>query len=219
MSNKPELEDLFEAARRQKADLERQQRLSDLIDKLAADEAAATRKRLLWRYAGIAASVLLLLTVALRVVYQNETGISQGPLVADAPPVSEVGTDMADTGVLQVPTVSRSIRGEMAERVSVAAASETEVQVRALADTVALEPIADDDVLLAEDADVPSEKAPAPEIEPQPRVFERTSTRLVCGGGCAVRSRQETSVADALQFALLQNSGTSASFEMGSISF
>lgn len=214
MSNKPELEDLFEAARRQKADFERQQRLGDLIDKLVADEAASTRKRPLWRYVGIAASVLLLLAIALRVVFQDETRVPQGPVVADVSLTPEVGNDTVDTRINQVTTVPRNISGEIA----VAVESETEVQVQTSIDTVMPESIPDD-ALLAEDADVPSEKAPAPEIVSQPRIFERTSTRLVCGGGCTVKSRQENTAVDALQLALLENSGTGASVEIGSISF
>ena len=217
MNNKPELEDLFEAARRRKADLERQQKLAEMIDNLAAAEGVErgtenSKRRRIWAVVGIAASILLFVTVALRVVFQDDTQLQQGPVFADN---GERKTDSVER-FLKDPVVVPAV-----DRESVVLAYNKAVET-------VLQPIEESPVdsvvpvlmpempLLAEETETaPAEEQPA-EVASRPRVFERTSTRLVCGEGCKpVRGQPE----DTPLLAFINNSGTGTNFELGGISF
>ena len=99
MNKEPNIEELFEAARRQEADRKRQQKLSDMIDRMAAQETEngefgaesgewkTERHRRLWVYSSVAASVLLLFTFGLHILFGDVAGPKDGPVLAEKQPV------------------------------------------------------------------------------------------------------------------------------------
>ncbi|MBO7489569.1 MAG: hypothetical protein J6T88_04750 [Bacteroidales bacterium] len=234
MNKKPDIEDLFEAARRREADLERQQKLSEMIDQLAAAE-THQRRRPIWVYSGVAAGILLLVTVGLHILFGDVEGPKDGPIVAETHPVqpsvvsdttpadSQNVADAAPvyaapkrnavfaeaTPSLQPVEQPADIKGDGTENATHPAlagtplreGTATQVEVPLLAESAVTVP-----------PDTPQVAAA------QHRVFERTSSRLVCGAGCKPEPKINTN-GDAPQYAFLNIIGTSTSFELGNISF
>lgn len=236
MNKKPDIEDLFEAARRREADKKRQQKLSEMIDQLAAAE-THQRRRPIWVYSGVAAGILLLLTVGLHILFGDVEGPKDGPIVAETQPVQPiVDTDTvpadSQAAVEVVPAyVAPKRNAVFAEATPSLQPVEQPADIKgdgtenathpALAGTPLREGTATqvEVPLLAESAvTVPPD---TPQVAAaQRRVFERTSSRLVCGGGCSPkRSQTDARGLDAPQLAFINNSGTGANFELGSISF
>lgn len=84
MNTPDNLQQLFDAAKRHQKDLSRQQQLSDLVDQWAAAETAPkkiTKRRTLWLSMSIAAGILLMISIGLRVL-QPEPSANPGTIVA-----------------------------------------------------------------------------------------------------------------------------------------
>lgn len=222
MNKKPDIEDLFEAARRREADKKRQQKLSEMIDQLAAAE-THQRRRPIWVYSGVAAGILLLLTVGLHILFGDVEGSKDGPIVAETQPVQPiVDTDTASADsqatVDVVPTyVAPKHSAVLAENTVSHQPVEQSAGIRTEPEPLPVLQI--EEPLLAEVAQPVQPDTPQVAAA-QRRVFERTSSRLVCGGGCSPkRSQTDARGLDAPQLAFINNSGTGANFELGSISF
>jgi hypothetical protein len=233
MNNKPDINDLFEAARRQEADRKRQQKLSDMIDQMAAlgaengerrtenGERRTAYSRHWWAYVGIAASILLLVTVGLHILFGDVAGTNEGPIVAKTQPVQPVvvsDTVPVDSraAVEVVPTyVAPKHNVVLAENAVPSQPVEQPAEIQIESEPLpASQP---EEPLLAEAAHtVPAD---TPQVAAaRHRVFERTSSRLVCGSGCKPEQRQDPA-ANTPQVAFVNLAGNSTDFEVGSISF
>ncbi len=220
MNNKPDINDLFEAARRVETDRKRQQKLSDMIDRMAAAE-TQRRRRPLWVYSSVAASVLLLFTFGLHILFGDVAGPKDGPVLAEKQPVQP--SVVSDTVSADSQAAAEVTPAYFAPKHNVVLAenavpsqpveqpAETKVELELLPVPQPEEP------LLAEAAHtVPAD---TPQVAAaRHRVFERTSSRLVCGSGCKPEQRQDPAV-NTPQVAFVNNTGNSTDFEVGSISF
>lgn len=216
MNEKPELEDLIAAARRTLADQKRQQELSSLIDQWEA--AATPSRRPLWVYTGVAASILLIVSISLHFLFQENTLVQQQePLVAEMHP--KVIPDTCSAKVTE--TVVATTLKSSVQHSEPLLLSENEVT---LTDRSTQSESADqsdfsdestlfDNPLLTEDI-----VAPAVVHPDKPKVHERVSTRLICGSGCKPEPKSDAN-GDSPQYAILNITGTSTSFELGNISF
>ena len=220
MKPQPELEDLFAAAQRQKKDTQRQQQLSELIDQLAAKEAAGSQRRhRLWAVTGIAASILLLIGIGHYTLSEHGTDKGQD-LVAenktenktnnthptpDNPPTPYTPADSQHT---TVPTrqllfaTQRQITPAETDNIQTIAQPESIEEERIVP---IFHPEPEKQVLVAENKE-------------EPKVFTRTSSRLVCGSGCQPKNTQKSN-SDAPQLAVINLSGTGTELELTSISF
>ncbi len=220
MNNKPDINDLFEAARRVETDRKRQQKLSDMIDRMAAAE-TQRRRRPLWVYSSVAASVLLLFTFGLHILFGDVAGPKDGPVLAEKQPVQPsvvsdtVSADSQAAAEVTPAYIAPKDNDVLAENAvplqPVEQPAETKVELEPLPSSQPEEP------LLAEAAHtVPAD---TPQVAAaQHRVFERTSSRLVCGSGCTPE-RHSPSAANTPQVAFVNLAGNSTDFEVGSISF
>ncbi len=233
MNKKPNIEELFEAARRQEADRKRQQKLSDMIDQMAAQETEngefraksgerkTERHRRLWVYSSVAASVLLLFTFGLHILFGDVAEPKDGPVLAEKQPV-------------QPSVVSDTVSAD-----SQAAADVTPAYIAPKNNDVLAKNDAPSQPV-EQPAEIQTEPEPLPSSRPeesllaeathtvqpdtpqvaaaQHRVFERTSSRLVCGSGCTPE-RHLPSAGNAPQIAVVSLSGANTDFEVGSISF
>lgn len=240
MNNNPDIDKLFEAARRREADLRRQQQLSDMIDRMAEDERKAesgkrkTKGGLFWTYAGIAASVLLLASVGLHILSQDSTSPSRQQLIAGTKPQpttavdSTAGIPATQTDVvvpvLKPHTSPILVQGEALAEVQSPESRQNEIEEKEAAIETAT--VLPDESLLAEetqigDVDTENESDASKgshTIQPaSPIVYERTSTRLVCGSGCRpeVRPSQE----DTPLFAFTNISSTGTTIGIGGSAF
>ena len=240
MNNNPDIDKLFEAARRREADLRRQQQLSDMIDRMAEDERKAesgkrkTKGGLFWTYAGIAASVLLLASVGLHILSQDSTSPSRQQLIAGTKPQpttavdSTAGIPATQTDVI-VPVLkphTSPILAQSEALVEVQSPESRQNEIEEEETAVETATVLPDEPLLAEETqigDVETENEPdaskgSHTIQPaSPIVYERTSTRLVCGSGCRpeVRPSQE----DTPLFAFTNISSTGTTIGIGGSAF
>lgn len=236
MNDTPDINKLFEAARRREADIRRQQQLSDMIDRLAKDEQkteSGKRKAkggLFWTYAGIAASVLLLSIVGLRILSQDSTSSSQQQLIAKTKPHVESEEKSAESGEQRTESVVQLRRPNTS---AVLAISETTAEVPSHGmqqneseedETIIEMPVVlPDEPLLAEETQNGEQRTEDKDQDMyqhesnSPVVYERTSTRLVCGSGCRpeVRHNQE----DTPSFAFTNISSTGTTIGIGSSGF
>ena len=229
MNKKPELEELFEAARRREADIRRQQKLAEMIDQLAAAE-APRRKRPIWAAVGIAASILLLVAVGLRALYGGVEGTGNGPVVAETRPVQPgivPDTVLTDSQVVETAPayVAPNQNDVLAETVPSLKPVEQPAEIKGVESESTTHPTLGTPLqegtaaqtkesLLAEESTVQT-KIQSNSI----KVHERTSSRLVCGSGCKPALQRNTDNGNAPVFAVINNEGASTSFELGSIEF
>lgn len=222
MNNNLDINDLFDAARRHNADLKRQQKLGDMIDQLALEN-GKRRRRPLWIYSSVAAAVLLLVTFGLRILYGGAEENGTPVVVAESQPVhSVVVTDSASSNN-QVPVefAPACVTPNRNATLAVTATSPQPIELPAeiLTEPEVLPVLQNEVPLLVEDAVTMPPDTPQVAAT-QHRVFERTSSRLVCGGGCAPnRSQTDARGIDTPQLAFINNSGTGTNFEIGSIPF
>lgn len=236
MNNNQDIEKLFEAARRREADQRRQQQLSDMIDRLAEDERKAESGKqkakggLFWTYAGIAASVLLLASVGLHILSQDSTSPSSQPMIAGTKTQPTTAVDStAGIPATQTDVVVPVLKPHTSP---ILAQSETPVEVQSPEsrqdvieekETAIETPIVlPDEPLLAEETEngeVRTENETGSNIShpASPIVYERTSSRLVCGSGCRpeVRPSQE----DSPRFAFTNISSTGTTIGIGTSAF
>ena len=244
MNNNPDIDKLFEAARRREADLRRQQQLSDMINRMAESGAShenenknekrkaenGERRRTLWPYIGIAASVLLLASVGLHILSQDSTSPSQQQLIARTKPQlttavdSTAGIPATQTDVV-VPVLKPHTSPILAQSEALAEVQSPESRQNEIEEketTIETATVLPDEPLLAEETqigDVETENEPdasksSHTIQPaSPIVYERTSSRLVCGSGCRpeVRPSQE----DSPRFAFTNISSTGTTIGIG----
>ena len=232
MNNNQDIDKLFEAARRREADQRRQQQLSDMIDRLAEDEQKAeSRERkakggLFWTYAGIAASVLLLASVGLHILSQDSNSPSQQQLVAGTKPQpttavdSTAGIPATQTDVvvpvLKPHTSPILAQSETPAEVQSPESRQDEIEEKETA--IETPTVLPDEPLLAEETEngnMETENETGSNIShpTSPIVYERTSSRLVCGSGCRpeVRHSQE----DSPRFAFTNISSTGTTIGIG----
>ena len=240
MNNNQDIDKLFEAARRREADQRRQQQLSDMIDRLAEGERKAeSGKRkakggLFWTYAGIAASVLLLASVGLHILSQDSTSPSQQQLVAGTKPQPTTAVDTTASipatqtdvvvPVLKPHTSPILAQSETPAEVQSPESRQDEIEEKETA--IETPTVLPDEPLLAEETENgdmgtedESDASNSSNIShpTSPIVYERTSSRLVCGSGCRpeVRPSQE----DSPRFAFTNISSTGTTFGIGGGSF
>ena len=244
MNNNQDIDRLFEAARRREADQRRQQQLSDMIDRLAEDERKAeSGKRkakggLFWTYAGIAASVLLLASVGLHIILQDSTSPSQQQLVTDEAKAKIAGTKPQPTTAVDstagIPATQTDVvvpvlkphtspilaQSETPAEVQSPESRQNEIEEKEAA--IETPTVLPDEPLLAEETEngeVRTENEAGSNIShpTSPIVYERTSSRLVCGSGCRpeVRPSQE----DSPRFAFTNISSTGTTIGVGTSAF
>ncbi|MBP5189901.1 MAG: hypothetical protein J6031_03175 [Bacteroidales bacterium] len=232
MNNNQDIDRLFEAARRREADQRRQQQLSDMIDRLAEDERKAeSGKRkakggLFWTYAGIAASVLLLASVGLHILSQDSNSPSSQPMIAGTKPQpttavdSTAGIPATHTDVV-VPVLkphASPILAQSESPVEVQSPESRQDEIEEKETAIETPTVLPDEPLLAEETEtgnVRTENETGSNIShpASPIVYERTSSRLVCGSGCRpeVRPSQENSP----RFAFTNISSTGTTIGIG----
>lgn len=234
MNNTPDINKLFEAARRQEADLRRQQQLKDMIDSLSAEETikqggetTPTNRRRLWPYISAAASIILLASVGLHILMNDNMSTSQPPLVAETKPKVPVVESLTTSNAT---TENGSHISVQNHRQTMTLAHNEIPNMRPSVDSQQVIPLADrtpfetpitlpDESLIAEEASTGSEIDENANTDSKPSgpvVYERTSTRLVCGSGCRPEVRRVT---DAPQIALVNISGTGTTINSGTVSF
>lgn len=240
MNNNPDIDKLFEAARRREADLRRQQQLSDMIDRLAEDERKAERGKrktkggLFWTYAGIAASVLLLASVGLHILSQDSTSPSQQQMIAGTKPQLTTAVDSTSgipatqtdviVPVLKPHTSPILAQSEALAEVQSPESRQNEIEEKETAIETAT--VLPDEPLMAEETQIgevntenESDASNSSNIShpTSPIVYERTSSRLVCGSGCRpeVRPSQE----DTPLFAFTNISSTGTNIGIGGSAF
>lgn len=233
MNKKPNIEELFEAARRQEADRKRQQKLSDMIDRMAAQETengefgteSGERKtehhRRLWVYSSVAASVLLLFTFGLHILFGDVAGPKDGPVLAEKQPVQPsvvsdtVSADSQAAAEVTPAYIAPKNNDVLAENDAPSQPVEQPAEIQI--EPEQLPSSRPEESLLAEATHTVQPDTPQVSAA-QHRVFERTSSRLVCGSGCKPEQRQDPA-ANTPQVAFVNNAGNSTDFEVGSISF
>ncbi len=240
MNNNTDIDKLFEAARRREADQRRQQQLSDMIDRLAEDERKAesgerkARGGLFWTYAGIAASVLLLASVGLHILSQDSNSPSQQPMIAGTKPQLTTAVDSTASipatqtdvvvPVLKQHTSPILVQSETPAEVQSPESRQDEIEEKETA--IETPTVLPDESLLAEETENgdmgtedESDASNSSNIShpASPIVYERTSSRLVCGSGCRpeVRPSQE----DSPRFAFTNISSTGTTIGIGGNSF
>lgn len=220
MNNKPDINDLFEAARRVETDRKRQQKLSDMIDRMAAAE-TQRRRRPLWVYSSVAAGILLLVTVGLRALYGGADGTGNAPVLAEKQPVQPsvvsdtVSADSQAAAEVTPAYIAPKNNDVLAENDAPSQPVEQPAEIQ-----IEPEPLPSsrpEESLLAEATHTVQPDTPQVATA-QHRVFERASSRLVCGSGCKPEQRQDPA-ANTPQVAFVNNAGNSTDFEVGSISF
>ncbi|MBQ6238521.1 MAG: hypothetical protein IJK07_09940 [Bacteroidales bacterium] len=234
MNNNQDIDKLFEAARRREADQRRQQQLSDMIDRLAEGERKAeSGKRkakggLFWTYAGIAASILLLASVGLHILSQNSTSPSQQQLVAGTKPHpttavdSTAGIPATQTDVV-VPVLKPHTSPILAQSKTPAEVQSPESrqdEIEEKETAIETATVLPDEPLFAEETENGNrgtENETNISHPTSPIVYERTSSRLVCGSGCRpeVRPSQE----DSPRFAFTNISSTGTTIGIGTSAF
>lgn len=248
MNNNPDIDKLFEAARRREADLRRQQQLSDMIDRMAESGAShenenknekrkaenGERRRTLWPYIGIAASVLLLASVGLHILSQDSTSPSQQQMIAGTKPQlttavdSTAGIPATQTDVV-VPVLKPHASQILAQSEALAEVQSPESRQNEIEEketAIETATVLSDELLLAEETqigEVDTENEPYASNSSNishptsPIVYERTSSRLVCGSGCRpeVRPSQE----DTPLFAFTNISSTGTTIGIGGSAF
>ncbi|MBQ6096403.1 MAG: hypothetical protein IJK99_01530 [Bacteroidales bacterium] len=236
MNNNQDIDKLFEAARRREADQRRQQQLSDMIDRLAEDERKAeSGKRkakggLFWTYAGIAASVLLLASVGLHILSQDSNSPSQQPMIAGTKTQPTTAVDSTASipatqtdvvvPVLKPHTSPILAQSETPAEVQSPESRQNEIEEKETA--IETPTVLPDEPLLAEETEngnMGTENEAGSNIShpTSPIVYERTSSRLVCGSGCRpeVRPSQE----DSPRFAFTNISSTGTTIGVGTSAF
>ncbi len=197
MKKNTSIEDLFEAARQVEANRQRQQTLSTLIDQWEEEEKALTlggvshhiegkeerKRRPIWAWIGIAASLLLMASTA-QIILRQASGASTPSIIASLPdsPTEPVACDTASQKNSSEEGIPRQKRERKArvinsqEQVAEAVVPNVAVQAaeRSSADSIVKSPTA--------------EEATQQWVEPQlameaePKVYERQSTRMVQSG-------------------------------------
>ncbi|MBP5326886.1 MAG: hypothetical protein J6Y98_03120 [Bacteroidales bacterium] len=212
MKQQPELESLFAAAQRQKKDAQRQQQLSDLIDQLASKETSSTRRRhRLWTITSIAASFLLLIGIGFYTLLGHSTDMEQnivaenkGETTLPTPDKQPITFTPSDSQQITVPTRHLFI-SKQDETTSTEPDSIQIIEQPVVIEEEQIVPVIHSEqekqVLVAENHD-------------EPKVFTRTSSRLVCGAGC--KSERTT---DVKQLAVINLSGAGTEFELNAIPF
>lgn len=233
MNKEPNIEELFEAARRQEADRKRQQKLSDMIDRMAAQETEngefraksgerkTERHRRLWVYSSVAASVLLLFTFGMHILFGDVAGPKDGPVLAEKQPVQpSVVSDTVSADSQAAAEVTPAYVAPKHNAVLVENATPSQPVEQLAEIQTEPEPLPasrPEESLLAEATHTVQPDTPQVAAA-QHRVFERTSSRLVCGSGCTPE-RRSPSAGNAPQIAVVSLSGANTDFEVGSISF
>lgn len=216
-----DIEELFEAAKRHEKDLQRQQKLSKLVDQWSASFSKTrggnnVRRKSLWTIMSVAASILLLVSIGLR-SFLPQTPAEGGTCVAN---------NRGDTAVLtgeQLPTEETTDTKEYhpamtrpaknSQMLAETPAEETsgiDVQNEE-ADTIPLQ-ITEETLLVQNDI---SETRMA---SMETKVYERTSSCLVVRQNHKppIRNRNNDTETHLVAF---NNIGTCATYELGKIEF
>ncbi len=236
MNNTPDINKLFEAARRREADIRRQQQLSDMIDRMAENEEPksvppcipAKSRRRLWPYFSAAASVLLFSAIGLHILSHDITTPSRQSLIAETKPQLPAIVESSDSTVETGNDAVVPMRKQHTS--AVLAINETTDEPTSLKSQqnkqegdktiIEMPVVLPDEPLLAEESATATntdEDAESSQKSSSPVVYERTSTRLVCGSGCRpeVRHNQE----DTPNFAFTNISRTGTTIGIGNGGF
>lgn len=223
------IEELFEAAKRHEKDMQRQQRLSVLVDQWSAAETAAEaanetaagkshNRKPIWITIGVAASILLMVSIGLRVL-QPQPAQNGGTIVAQNNPDTAKETNIipdnqpldkdtrisTTTPVYTKPATKQELLSE--------ATPTEETEPSETIDTVV--PLSAEKVLLAENESQETETTTVARTEK--KVFERTSNRLISSN---IRNNTHSSP-NRPETPLMAYSGTGTSvvYDLGKIEF
>lgn len=221
-----DLEKLIAAAKRHEKDLQQQKHLSELVDQWAAAETApekTTHRRALWLSMGIAAGILLMVSIGLRAL-QPQPSTNHGTIVAkiDTIPQSARPEPSGDIDNITPTTHDSPLHKQRTSTKAIAASTaERDITQPMLAETdkhIENEDTADNDSIIE---DTPTEQVQladnTPATKPKKTVYERTSSRLVGSKRTSVTRRQATD--DSRPLLALTNSSTSITYELGKINF
>ncbi len=216
------IEDLFEAAKRHHKNLRRQQHLSQLVDQWEAEELAAkstARHRKLWISLSIAASILLLVSVAIRSL-QPRTSVPSNTIVAENrttsmpvphEPPTVVATPPHSSTSTSAPIVSSAPQATSTHNSTAEPQEPLVAQSNVPADND-INQVQSNQILIAENTITP------PINKPKRTVYERTSSRLIGKSGY---SKAETIITSDLNQPLLAFScpSNNIQYEIGRIEF
>lgn len=197
MKKNTSIEDLFEAARQVEANRQRQQTLSTLIDQWEEEEKALTlggvshhregkeerKRRPIWAWISIAASLLLLASTA-QFILRQASGASTPSIIASLPdsPTEPVACDTAR----QKNSSEEGIPRQKRERKARVINSQEQVAEAVVPDVAvqAAERSSDDSVVKSTTAEEATQQWVEPQLamEAEPKVYERQSTRMVQSG-------------------------------------
>ena len=217
MNTNDKIEELFEAAKRHEKDMQRQQRLSDLVDQLAAAESATrkpTKRRPIWAAMGIAASILLMVSIGLRALHpdmpDNTKHIvalnnSSSIVIDSTSHRAETTTDISSS------SVKTALHKDMEILIAESAIDDSNT---ATEPTLEHEFPIHDNNLIAENETQENEEVNVATTEK--KVYVRTSNRLV-GNGSQQRSHHSSSENTPLM--AFSGTGTSVLYDLGKITF
>lgn len=197
MKKNTSIEDLFEAARQVEANRQRQQTLSTLIDQWEEEEKALTlggvshhiegkeerKRRPIWAWISIAASLLLLASTA-QIILRQASGASTPSIIASLPdsPAEPVSCDTAR----QKNSSEEGIPRQKRERKARVINSQEQVAEAVVPDGAvqAAERSSADSVFKSTTAEEATQQWVEPQLamEAEPKVYERQSTRMVQSG-------------------------------------
>lgn len=216
-----DIEELFEAAKRHEKDLQRQQRLSELVDQWGTSSGGTrggdnVRRKSLWIPLSIAASILLMVSIGLRALLP-QTPAESGTLVAEnrgdttVSTVEQLPTEKTTDEKEHRPAMTRPTRNnQLLAETPAEEPSGLDIQ-NDEADTMPIQ-ITERDLLAQND--IPETQTATMET----KVYERTSSRLVGRKDHkpSIRNRSNDTETPLIAF---NNTGTCATYDFAKIIF
>lgn len=216
-----DIEELFEAAKRHEKDLQRQQRLSELVDQWGTSSGGTrggdnVRRKSLWIPLSIAASILLMVSIGLRALLP-QTPAESGTLVAEnrgdtaVPKGEQLPTEEKSDEKEHRPAMTRPTRNnQLLAETPAEEPSGLDIQ-NDEADTMPIQ-ITERDLLAQND--IPETRTATMET----KVYERTSSRLVGRQDHkpSIRNRSNDTETPLITF---NNTGTCSTYDFAKIIF
>ena len=225
MNHKPEIEEILAAAQRQHADSIRQEKLREAIIRVAeAEDKSHNKAKKVWIVAGIAASLLLVISIGWNFIGRSTSPENSKPLLAKKSPASQ-GNTYNDSTATYIPTQNRQHPNVIAKANNRQKNDDHNVstQENNIIDnnqTVAEESFIaneNEQTLIVHNTNHQETQDTESPIDSTPRIQERTSVRIVRSNNST--SQHSLYQDNTPQFASLNCRSSSASFKLGTIHF
>ena len=242
MKKKDNLEELFEAAKRHEKDMMRQRKLGELVDEWAAAETAirkpsrggtisktsrggaiskTSRRRAIWATIGVAAGILLMVSIGLRALQPKMAADTKG-IVAKSDQTRSVidstspGEGTADY-IIQIEKAAPGKNKLKKKQGILTAENSIEDADTATGETLENEFTRQEDILIAENETTENEEVNVAVTEK--KVFVRTSNRLVGKHNNQQRPERRHDDSQNQPLLVFSGAGTSVMYDLGKINF